>query len=195
MDKLSSYPEVIFLARKTRANVRERTNLYVRMAPGKPRRGTLICGALQLRCALGRSGIGSAKREGDGATPLGRWRLRALWYRRDRVAVPHTRLSARAIRPDDGWCDAPSDRNYNRPVRLPYPARAEAMWREDHLYDLVVELGYNDRPRSRGRGSAVFMHLARADFAPTEGCIALERSDLTRLLQHCGPRTRLVITR
>ena len=89
----------------------------------------------------------------------------------------------RAIRRHDGWCDAPADRNYNRPVRLPYAASAERLWREDELYDVVVILNYNVRPRSRGRGSAIFMHVARPGYAPTEGCIALARGHLLRLLE------------
>ena len=195
MGKLIRYLEVILFARKTNSNVRERINIFVRMRPGSPHQGILIFGARRLYCALGRSSISASKREGDGATPLGRWRLRALWYRRERVARPRTRLKTRVIKRDDGWCDAPLDRNYNRAVRLPYPASAEAMWRDDHLYDLVVELGYNDRPRIHGRGGAIFMHLARADFSPTEGCVALKRSDLVQLLKYCGRRTSLVIMR
>jgi L,D-peptidoglycan transpeptidase YkuD (ErfK/YbiS/YcfS/YnhG family) len=97
----------------------------------------------------------------------------------------------RAIRRDDGWCDASADRNYNRPVRLPYPASAERLWREDGLYDLVVVLDYNDRPRSRGRGSAIFMHVARPGYAPTEGCIALARGHLLRLLERLHARTAI----
>ena len=96
---------------------------------------------------------------------------------------PRTSLPVRAIRRHDGWCDASADRNYNRPVRLPYPAGAERLWREDELYDVVVVLGYNDRPRSRGRGSAIFMHVAMPDYAPTEACIALARAHLLRMLE------------
>jgi len=134
------------------------------------------------------------KREGDGATPIGAWPLRAVMYRPDRTARPRCALRVSPIRPDDGWCDDPSDRNYNRPVRLPYPASHELLWREDHLYDLVVVLGYNDGPRIRGRGSAIFMHLAAPDFAPTAGCIALREPDLRKLLALAGPHTMMRIT-
>jgi L,D-peptidoglycan transpeptidase YkuD (ErfK/YbiS/YcfS/YnhG family) len=99
----------------------------------------------------------------------------------------------RPIRPGDGWCDAPADRNYNRPVKLPYPASHERLWRDDALYDLVVVLGYNDRPRSLGRGSAIFMHLARKNYLPTAGCIALSRADMLKLLVRLKPRDRIVI--
>jgi L,D-peptidoglycan transpeptidase YkuD (ErfK/YbiS/YcfS/YnhG family) len=148
-------------------------------------RGVVRLGGLAFPCALGRSGRSVRKREGDGATPVGRWRLLGVLYRSDRGRRPSTRLPVRPIAPDDGWCDAPGDRNYNRPVRHPYPASAERLWREDGLYDIVVVLSHNVRPRVRGAGSAVFMHLARPGYRPTEGCIALKREHLLRLLERC----------
>ncbi|WP_137388649.1 L,D-transpeptidase family protein [Rhodoligotrophos defluvii] len=149
----------------------------------------LCLGPVAPPCAIGRGGIRMLKREGDGATPIGLWPMRFLLYRPDRVPLPVTGLEAWAIAPDDGWCDDPRDRRYNRPVRLPYPASAEAMWREDHLYDLVIVLGYNDEPVVPGKGSAIFMHLARPGYAPTEGCIALRRDHMLSLLSRCGPET------
>ena len=134
------------------------------------------------------------KREGDGATPVGAWPLREVFYRPDRVARPRTRLPVTPLRRDDGWCDDPADRNYNRRVRLPYPAGHERLWREDHLYDLVVVLGYNDRPRACGKGSAIFMHLATPGFGPTEGCIALRETDLRRLLAAARSRTLVSVS-
>jgi L,D-peptidoglycan transpeptidase YkuD (ErfK/YbiS/YcfS/YnhG family) len=148
-------------------------------------RGVVRLGGLAFPCALGRSGRSARKREGDGATPVGRWRLLGVLYRSDRGPRPSTRLPVRPIAPDDGWCDAPGDRNYNRPVRHPYPASAERLWREDGLYDIVVLLSHNVRPRVRGAGSAVFVHLARPGYRPTEGCIALKREHLLRLLERC----------
>lgn len=133
---------------------------------------------------LGRSGVVAAemKREGDGASPLGVWPIRRVLYRQDRGAKPHTALPLSAIRPQDGWCDAPSDPAYNRPVSLPYPASAESLFREDHVYDLIVVLGHNDDPVRGGMGSAIFLHLERPERTPTEGCVALSRADLERLL-------------
>ena len=150
-------------------------------------------GAARMRCALGRAGIAAAKREGDGATPAGAFAMRRLLYRADREAPPPTRLPMQAIGPADGWCDAPEDPAYNRPVRLPYPARTEALWRADHLYDLVIVLGHNDDPVRAGEGSTIFLHLARPDFAPTEGCIALAREDLRRVLAAADAASRVVI--
>jgi L,D-peptidoglycan transpeptidase YkuD (ErfK/YbiS/YcfS/YnhG family) len=140
-------------------------------------------GGLRIRCALGRSGVSRDKREGDRATPVGRWPMRRLLYRADRLERPRTRLPVSAIRPRDGWCDAPQDPRYNRPVDLPYPAGAEALCRDDHVYDLVVPLGYNDAPAVPGVGSAIFLHLARPDFSPTEGCVALAVADFLIVLR------------
>ncbi|MCV0368507.1 L,D-peptidoglycan transpeptidase YkuD, ErfK/YbiS/YcfS/YnhG family [Filomicrobium insigne] len=141
----------------------------------------------QFPCALGRSGLSSIKMEGDGATPIGRWALRRAYYRADRIQRPITGLPLQAIRPTDGWCDAPCDPNYNRPVSHPYRASAERLWRHDHLYDLIIVVGYNDVQRSRRRGSAIFIHVATPDFAPTEGCIALRRNDLIQLVGMMRP--------
>lgn len=156
-------------------------------------RGVLQAGALRLPCALGRGGVKASKREGDGATPRGVWTLSCVRYRPDRTRRPLTGLPASPLRADDGWCDAPADPNYNRPVRHPYAASAERMWREDHLYDLVVLMGYNDVPRVRGRGSAIFMHVARPGLAPTEGCIAVSKHDLAKVARvlRAGARVRI----
>jgi len=159
------------------------SQLIVRALSAASQRGVLIGGGLRLPCALGRSGRRADKREGDGATPVGRFALRQVFYRPDRLIRPRTPLPVVALRPGDGWCDDPDDRNYNRLVRHPYPASAEHLWREDHLYDLIVVLGYNDGPRIRGRGSAIFMHVAGPGFKPTAGCIALTRGQLLRLIE------------
>lgn len=143
-----------------------------------------------VRCALGKAGVidASDKREGDNKSPIGAWAMREVWYRPDVYPEgPVTTLPVRASRPEDGWCDAPDDPNYNRPVALPYPASAERMWRDDAVYDLVVILGHNDEPPIPGMGSAIFMHLARDGYPGTEGCIALARADLEALLASARP--------
>lgn len=146
------------------------------------------------RCALGRSGVKPAadKREGDGASPAGVFAVRRVLYRPDRGA-PVTRLPALPIAPDDGWCDDPGDLAYNRPVRRPYPASCEALWRDDGLYDRLVILGHNDDPPSAGLGSAIFLHIARPDYAPTEGCVALSAADMEALLAVATPGDELEI--
>lgn len=155
--------------------------------------GTLTLGQRTVKCALGRSGRRTRKREGDGATPIGRWRLVEVFYRADRVARPLTTLPVRVLHPTSGWCDAVGDRNYNRPVRHPYAASAERMWRDDQLYDLVVVTSHNQRPRVRGGGSAIFMHIARDGYRPTEGCVALSERDLRFVLRHASRDTVLDI--
>ncbi len=162
--------------------------------PRRPSNGVLRYGSLLVPCALGRGGVRADKREGDGATPLGVFPLRRLWFRADRLSQPVTcGLPTRPIGRDDGWCDDPDAAEYNRPVVLPHPARHEPMWRGDALYDLVVELGYNDAPVVPGAGSAIFLHVARPDYGPTEGCVAVARIDLLRLLAGIGAETRLRI--
>lgn len=138
----------------------------------------------EARCALGRAGVLPAlsKLEGDGASPLGSWPMRRLLWRPDRLGRPVTGLPAGELSPEAGWCDDPGDRLYNQPVRLPYPGRHEQLWRGDHLYDLLIVLGYNDDPVVAGRGSAIFLHVAHDDYAPTEGCVACSRADLLALL-------------
>lgn len=141
----------------------------------------------RMRCAIGRGGYALDKREGDGATPIGIWPFRLVYYRPDRGPAPKTGLEVRPLSKNDGWCDAPDDPAYNRPVTLPYPASHEEMWRDDHLYDIVIVLGHNDDPPVPGRGSAIFMHVARDGYEPTEGCVALKRQDLEHVLAAVGP--------
>lgn len=143
--------------------------------------------------ALGRGGIKANKREGDGATPRGAFRFKRLWWRADRHPRPRTCLPVRRIRPDDGWCEDPNDRRYNRRITVPKHSKADRLARSDSLYDFIVELDHNTRPRIAGRGSAVFVHVARPDFGATAGCIALTMPALRRLLTQAGPRTRIVI--
>jgi L,D-peptidoglycan transpeptidase YkuD (ErfK/YbiS/YcfS/YnhG family) len=145
--------------------------------------GVLVFAGMRYRAALGRGGVTAAKREGDGATPAGLLPLRRLLYRADRVRRPRTGLPTLPLAPHDGWCDEPGHRDYNRMVRLPHEARHEALWREDGLYDVIGVLGWNDDQVIAGRGSAIFLHVARPDLAPTEGCIAVELRDLMAVLE------------
>lgn len=169
------------------------TTIHVYRSPLDHRRGRLVAGALALPCALGRSGTTHAKREGDGATPVGTFRILQAFYRADRGPRPRSRLPLRPIGPGDGWCDDPADRRYNRRVPLPCRSSHEEMWRADGLYDLVVDIAWNRGPIVRGRGSAIFLHLARPGFEPTAGCVAVEPAKARRLLERIGPRTRIRI--
>lgn len=165
---------------------RRKTTLRVHTLSASATRGTLFLGTLRLPCALGRTGRRALKHEGDGATPMGLFTLREVLYRPDRVQRPRAGLPIHATRPSDGWCDDARDGNYNRKVRLPYAASAETLWRDDRIYDVIVVLDHNRRPRTKGRGSAIFMHVARPDYAPTAGCIALSLNDLRRVLGLLG---------
>jgi len=169
------------------------SRITVRRKPNDSTRGWLTAGPLSLPVALGRGGIKANKREGDGGTPRGTFRPKRLWWRAERHARPATLLPARRIRPDDGWCEDPTDRHYNRPVKRPAGSTADRLARADALYDFIVEIDHNTRPRIAGRGSAVFIHVARPRFAPTAGCVALDINSLRRLLARLGPRTRIVV--
>jgi L,D-peptidoglycan transpeptidase YkuD (ErfK/YbiS/YcfS/YnhG family) len=170
-----------------------RGHLVVRRLSNKVTRGALVLGGLRFACALGRSGCGARKSEGDGATPTGTFRLVDVLYRADRRRRPRTGLPVRPIRRDDGWCDDKRDRNYNRAVQLPYPASTESLWRDDGVYDIVVVLDHNQRPRIRGEGSAIFIHVARPGYPPTEGCVALAARDLEVLLGRLGQGSTVVV--
>ena len=153
--------------------------------------GILCWGARRFGCAIGWGGVRSHKREGDGATPAGRFPLRRVLYRPDRVPPPRTALPIAPLSPRDGWCDDAGHPLYNQPLRLPHDARHEELWREDRVYDLIVVLGHNDAPTVPGLGSAVFLHVAQPDYAPTAGCVAVSAKDLLAILAGVGRRTWL----
>jgi len=169
------------------------TVIRVRAAAGDPRRGWLTAGGQALPVALGRGGIRANKREGDGGTPKGTFRPRRLWWRADRHRRPLTFLPVRAIGPEDAWCEDPASRHYNQPIRLERTRDGDRLRRDDHLYDFIVEIDHNSAPRIAGRGSAVFLHLARDNFGPTAGCVSMTKSAMLRLLARLGPDTRIVI--
>jgi L,D-peptidoglycan transpeptidase YkuD (ErfK/YbiS/YcfS/YnhG family) len=167
--------------------------IRVRAAAGNPCRGWLTAGGLTVPVALGRGGIKADKREGDGGTPRGTFQPRQLWWRADRHPRPKTHLPVRAIQPEDAWCEDPSSRHYNQPLRLGRDGGGDRLMRDDHLYDFIIEIDHNTSPRISGRGSAVFLHLARHNFSPTAGCVSMTRSAMLRLLERLGPQTRIVI--
>ncbi|MBO0904772.1 L,D-transpeptidase family protein [Jiella sonneratiae] len=160
------------------------------------RRGILAAGPWRIPCALGRAGTTVLKREGDGATPVATMRLVALWHRGGRMPRPQTTLPTRRVRPGiDGWCDEPTHAAYNRPVRLPFAASHESLARDDRLYDVVAVLDWNLARRARGRGSAIFLHVAKPGYPPTAGCVAIAPADMRRLAPRLSPATRLAVHR
>jgi L,D-peptidoglycan transpeptidase YkuD (ErfK/YbiS/YcfS/YnhG family) len=141
----------------------------------------------------GRGGVRPDKREGDGATPAGAYPLASGFYREDRVGPRPSALPMRPLIQNDAWVDDPADAQYNRLVALPYPARTEQLWRNDRLYDLLIVIGYNMEPVVPGAGSAIFLHVARPNFSNTEGCIAVRRGVLIRLIPLLGPGSMITI--
>jgi len=168
--------------------------ITVRPRPGNQSQGQLIVGGQVFRCALGRGGLSTRKREGDGATPVAAMRVLSGYFRRGQFAAA-TRLAMTPISADLGWCEVPADRNYNRPVKLPYAASHESMRRDDRLYDACLVLDWNIRPRRRGCGSAIFFHLAREGFTPTQGCVAVTARTMARLMPLLDRHTVLKVTR
>ncbi len=167
---------------------------------------TLIFQDKSYRCAIGKGGFSTNKKEGDGTTPLGIFPLRECWYRADRLHIPQTKLPLRVIHETDGWCDDAKSKDYNRHIVIaPPPARGaednprkrgegfERLFRDDHVYDLIVPIGYNDDPIVPGKGSAIFIHLAHDDFKSTEGCIALEKTDFLAILPAIDTKTMIEI--
>jgi L,D-peptidoglycan transpeptidase YkuD (ErfK/YbiS/YcfS/YnhG family) len=146
-----------------------------------------------LRCALGKAGVRVEKEEGDGATPAGLLPFRRIFYRADRVPPPRCPMPVEPIASTDGWCDDPTHRDYNRFVHLPHDARHEELWRRDEAYDVIAVLGWNDSPVVKGRGSAIFLHLASPNYAPTDGCVALALPDLSRLLAEGVTALRVLV--
>jgi L,D-peptidoglycan transpeptidase YkuD (ErfK/YbiS/YcfS/YnhG family) len=183
----------ISLAYKTASGDRPLSAIWIRPAAGDPRRGWLTAGGRTIPVGLGRGGIKANKREGDGGTPKGTFRPRQLWWRADRHPRPQTFLAVRAIGPEDVWCEDPASRHYNQPVRLDRTRGGDRLKRGDHLYDFMIEIDHNSSPRIAGRGSAVFLHLARENFGPTAGCVSMTKSAMLRLLQRLGPETKIVI--
>ena len=171
------------------------TNITLRKKPGSNTKGLLSYGARTIPCALGRSGLGPIKLEGNGVTPLMTTRFLYGFYRPDREKRPASALPFQPLKNTMGWCDDSDHPAYNRLVTLPFSPSHENMWRDDQLYDLVIVLDINIAPRARRRGSALFMHVARQGYGPTEGCIALDKADLRHLLGYLSPDTRLTISR
>lgn len=172
------------------------TRLHVRVTSAAASRGRLTGAGIDVAASIGRSGLKAIKREGDGASPRGAFRVLGGWYRADRFrSRPISGVPLSPLPPDAGWCDDPADRNYNRPVRRPYPAGHEAMWRDDGVYDVVLVLDVNLRPRVKRGGSAIFFHLMRSDGGPTAGCVAVARRDMLKILPRLGRQTRIVFGR
>jgi L,D-peptidoglycan transpeptidase YkuD (ErfK/YbiS/YcfS/YnhG family) len=167
--------------------------IRIHAAASDPHRGWLVAGDHILPVALGRGGIKANKFEGDGATPRGSFHPIRLWWRADRHPRPKTFLPVRPIQPADAWSEDPADRHYNKAVKRVPGTGGDRLTRDDHLYDFIVEIDHNTRPRIARRGSAVFLHLARDGYSPTAGCVGMTKNAMLRLLARIGPKTKIVI--
>lgn len=156
-------------------------------------RGHLWWGESLLPCTWGRGGIREDKKEGDGATPIGTFPFRKVFYRADRLITPKTCLPLSPLTPQDGWCDDGGDPAYNKHIQKPYTGRHEDLWRIDHLYDIILVVGHNDDPVESGKGSAIFVHLRRPESTPTDGCVALDQADLLKVLGEATPESCLIV--
>ena len=150
-------------------------------------------GETLLPCTWGRGGIREDKKEGDGATPLGTFPFRKVFYRTDRLAAPKTCLPLSPLTPQDGWCDDVGDPAYNKHIQKPYGGHHEDLWRTDHVYDIILVVGHNDDPVESGEGSAIFVHLRRPESTPTDGCVALDQADLLKVLAEATPKSCLIV--
>ena len=179
---------------KKTSQSRAKAPIVVRRAPGACHRAILAFGPLRFKAAIGRNGLAAIKREGDGKTPIAAMALlHGFSDGRKRGRFPHAALKVVAAGEHDGWCDAPGSPCYNRPVRLPFAASHERLLRDDGIYDLVIVMDWNITSRARNRGSAVFFHLARPDFSPTAGCVAIAPAAMRVLLPHLKPGMRLKV--
>ena len=156
--------------------------------------GNISFNHLKLSCTLGKNGIKKNKTEGDGATPSGIYPLREILYRQDRIHLTRVALKINPINKYDGWCDQPNDINYNSKITLPYNSSAESLWRNDCRYDIIIVIGYNDKPIIHGKGSAIFMHITDNYLKPTEGCIAVKLEDMLSIIKECNDKTRCKIS-
>ncbi|AQT46179.1 L,D-transpeptidase family protein [Bartonella choladocola] len=166
--------------------------IVVRKKCGTTTKGILAIGQYRFPCALGRSGFTARKREGDGATPVAVMPILGGFRKSGFVSLPHHPMKLHRIKPSDGWCDEPWDANYNRPVRLPYRNSAEKLFRDDKLYDIALIPDWNIRCRIQKRGSAIFFHLAHPEYKPTEGCIAVSKRTMERILPFVSRQTRIM---
>ena len=139
---------------------------------------------LKFKCALGEAGIGKKREEGDNITPKGSYKLLKLFYRSDRIPNFKTVLKKKKINKKMGWCDDVNNKNYNKLINLPSSFSHEKLFRKDNIYDLIIPINYNTKKIVKGKGSAIFLHVAKKNYEPTRGCIALKKKDLILLLKN-----------
>ncbi len=147
----------------------------------------------QFQCSIGKSGFSKNKKEGDGFTPVGTFYIERVYYRADKISNLDTKINKVKIHEWDGWCDDPRQKEYNQLIEFPFNFSAEKLHREDSLYNVVCVLNYNTNPITPGLGSAIFIHVAKDGYKPTEGCVALKQKDLIFLLNHIDNKTKIIL--
>ena len=148
---------------------------------------------LKVKCAIGKKGIGYKKKEGDLITPIGQFKIKYILYRKDRVKII-SKLKKKVIKKDMGWCDDPKSNQYNKLVKLPFNYNHEKLFRKANLYDIILILNYNMNPVKKNKGSAIFIHVAKNNFKKTEGCVAIKKIDLIKLIKEISTNTKVKIS-
>ena len=155
--------------------------------------GNLEYKDFKFKCALGKAGIGKKKREGDNITPIGTFKIVKIYYRGDRIKKLSSKFTLTEITKDMGWCDDSKSKKYNQLIKLPTKYSYENLYRRNNIYDLILVLNYNMKPRIKNKGSAIFIHVAKKNYKKTAGCIALKKSDLIYLVKEITKNTKVII--
>jgi len=153
----------------------------------------LILGDYRIKCAIGKRGIGNKKREGDQITPKGKFKVKSILYRKDRLSHFKSKITKLPIKRDMGWCDDPKSKKYNKLIKLPFKGSFEKLYRKDNTYDIILVLNYNLNPVRKGKGSAIFIHVAKKDFKNTLGCIAVSKKNLLKIVKKINSSTQVNI--
>jgi len=153
----------------------------------------LILGDYRIKCAIGKRGIGNKKREGDQITPKGKFKVKSILYRKDRLSHFKSKITKLPIKRDMGWCDDPKSKQYNKLIKLPFKGSFEKLYRKDNTYDIILVLNYNLNPVRKGKGSAIFIHVAKKDFKSTLGCIAVSKKNLLKIVKKISSSTQVNI--
>tara|TARA_A100001011_G_C13763408_1_gene616184 strand:+ start:55 stop:555 length:501 start_codon:yes stop_codon:yes gene_type:complete len=153
----------------------------------------LTYGQYKVKCAIGKRGIGLKKKEGDLITPIGQYKIKYILYRKDRIKKIQTKLRKIVIKRNMGWCDDPKSKNYNKLINLPFNYSYEKLFKKENTYDIILVLNYNMRPIKKNKGSAIFIHIAKKNYKKTLGCIAINKTDLLKLLKKIKINTKAMI--
>ena len=144
------------------------------------------------KCAIGKRGIGFKRKEGDLITPIGEFKIKYILYRKDRVKNIKSKLKKKIIKKNMGWCDDPKSKYYNKLIKLPSKYSYENLYKKDNIYDIILVLNFNMRPTVKNKGSAIFIHIAKKNYKKTEGCVALKKIHLLKIVK--GLNNKSVVT-